>query len=107
MPEINPNRYGYWSTCFLLVSFLNNVMNFNSMIFALWPIWGFLTPILMFILFMGGTMFMVFLPSGLLGTLMFWGIMIFLVTASHLIPHEAVDGDHSLSLNHTASSLNI
>ena len=65
-----------------------------SMIFALWPIWGFLTPIIMFILFMGATMAMIFLPPGMLGTLLFWSLIVFLATASHLIPHEAVDGDH-------------
>ena len=64
------------------------------MIFALWPIWGFLTPILMLILFMGGTMFMVFLPDGMLGTLIFWAIMIFLATASHLIPHADIEDGH-------------
>jgi len=43
---------------------------------------------------MGGTMSMIFLPNGMLGTLIFWGSMIFLATASHLIPHDSVDGEH-------------
>jgi hypothetical protein len=60
----------------------------------MWPIWGFLTPVLMFVLFMGGSMSMVFLPGGMLGTLIFWAIMIFLATASHLIPHEPIDNGH-------------
>ncbi|TNV75939.1 hypothetical protein FGO68_gene13910 [Halteria grandinella] len=72
------------------------IVSFFCMIFALWPIWGFLTPIIMFILFMGATMSMIFLPPGMLGTLVFWSIIIFLATASHLIPHEAVDGDHQV-----------
>jgi len=65
----------------------------------MWPIWGFLTPLLLFILWMGGIMSMTFLPSGHLGTLIFWAIMIFLATASHLLPHEPIDANHELSVS--------
>ena len=65
------------------------------MILGLWPIWGFLTPVLMFVLFMGASMFMVFLPGGFIGSLIFWGIVIFLATASHLIPHDSIDVHNS------------
>jgi hypothetical protein len=71
-----------------------HIINFCSFILALWPVWGFLTPILMFILFMGASMTMVFLPSGILGSIIFWGAVVFLATASHLIPHQDVDAGH-------------
>jgi hypothetical protein len=47
---------------------------------------------------MGGMMFMSFLPGGHVGSLLFWGIMLFLVFMSHLIPHEPVDQGHDHSI---------
>lgn len=67
---------------------------YNSFIFAMWPIWGWLTPFIMFVIFMGGTMMMSFLPGGQIGNLIFWSIMIFLVFMSHMLPHEDVDAGH-------------
>lgn len=54
----------------------------------MWPIWGLLTPILMFVLFMGYTMLLTFLPNGFLGTLTFWALIMSMATLSHLIPHD-------------------
>jgi len=64
----------------------------------MWPVWGWLTPILMFVIWMGGMMFMSFLPGGHIGSLLFWAIMLFLVFMSHLIPHEPVDQGHDHSI---------
>ena len=55
---------------------------------ALWPIWGFATPIIMFVLFMAYTMALMFLPDGALGTLVFWTAVVATGTVSHLIPHD-------------------
>ncbi len=60
----------------------------------MWPIWGFLTPVLMIVLFMGATMAMTFLPSGTFGTLIFWACIVAMGTVSHLIPHQDVDSGH-------------
>ena len=43
---------------------------------------------------MGGTMMMSFLPSGQLGNLILWTIMISLTFLSHMLPHESVDEGH-------------
>eukprot|EP00347_Sterkiella_histriomuscorum_P020286 403338390 len=64
------------------------IVSFFSLLIALWPIWGWLTPIMMFILFMGYTMLLMFLPGGFLGTIIFWIMMFAMATVSHLIPHD-------------------
>ena len=57
---------------------------------AMWPVWGFLTPIYMLILIFGGSFSMLFLPGGSCGTLMFWALAIVAAIVSHNLPHEAV-----------------
>ena len=57
------------------------------LIFAIWPIWGFLSPIYIFILSIGYIFALGFLPSGTLGTIIFWLVTIAIGTYSHLIPH--------------------
>lgn len=65
------------------------VMIFVCAILAMWPIWGFLTPIYMLILAFGSTFSMMFLPSGKLGELLFWVALISISYISHTLPHEA------------------
>ena len=69
---------------------LSGVLSFFCGLLGLWPIWGFLTPIFMIVLFMGYTMSLTFLPSGFVGTLLFWVLMFALASTSHFIPHERV-----------------
>ena len=57
------------------------------MCLAIWPIWGFLSPIYIFILSFGYIFALTFLPSGKIGTLMFWILMIGAATISHKLPH--------------------
>ena len=54
---------------------------------AIWPIWGFWSPIYLFIMSLGYLFIMTFLPDGNLGTLVFWIITAAIATTSHLIPH--------------------
>ena len=55
---------------------------------ALWPVWGWLTPLILIVLFMGYTMVLTLMPSGFIGTLLSW-LLIFAASAtSHYIPHE-------------------
>ena len=65
------------------------VMIFVCAILAMWPIWGFLTPIYMLILTFGSTFSMMFLPKGKLGELLFWVGLISISYVSHTLPHEA------------------
>ena len=60
---------------------------FFSAVFGLWPIWGFLTPIYLAVLFMGYTMTLVFMPSGICGMLLFWIVTIGIAVATHFIHH--------------------
>lgn len=55
---------------------------------AIWPVWGFLSPIYIFILSFGYIFALTFLPGGKFGTVLFWILMVGLATMSHLIPHE-------------------
>ena len=57
------------------------------LIFAIWPIWGFLSPLYIFVLSIGYIFALGFLPGGTLGTIIFWLITIAVATYSHLIPH--------------------
>ena len=57
---------------------------------AIWPIWGFLSPIYIFILCFGGIFALSFLPGGKFGTLLFWVLMIGGATLSHELPHEDI-----------------
>lgn len=69
---------------------LAGVANFISFVLAMWPVWGFLTPIYVIILFFGGTFTMMFLPKGELGNLMFWVGSIAIAYISHTLPHDAI-----------------
>ena len=57
------------------------------LIMAIWPIWGFLSPIYIFIMSMGYIFVLTFLPGGTIGTITFWVLTIAVATFSHLIPH--------------------
>jgi len=63
---------------------------FICSILAMWPVWGFLTPVYMLIVFFGGTFSMMFLPSGNLGNLLFWVGTMAIGYISHTLPHEAI-----------------
>jgi hypothetical protein len=65
-------------------------MYMYSAMIGLWPLWGFFTPIIMFVLFMGYTMSLMFLPDGFIGTILFWVLMIGLASTSHFIPHDRI-----------------
>ena len=57
---------------------------------AVWPIFGFLTPFYLIIMFFGGSLTMTFLPGGSLGTLMFWILFFGIGYVSHTLPHDPV-----------------
>ena len=57
------------------------------LIMAIWPIWGFLSPIYIFIMTMGYIFVLTWLPGGTIGTIVFWALTIGVATFSHLIPH--------------------
>jgi hypothetical protein len=76
---------------FLLYYFKVKVYFSYSGIMGLWPLFGLLTPVYMFILFMGYTMVLLFLPSGFIGTIMFWGLCLSCGFTSHFIPHEPLN----------------
>jgi hypothetical protein len=65
---------------------MNWILFFSGMV-GLWPIWGILTPIYMVILFMGYSMSLMFLPDGLIGTLLSWVLTISIACTSHYLPH--------------------
>ena len=58
------------------------------LILAIWPIWGFLSPVYIIVLSMGYIFSLTFLPDGKCGTIVFWILMIALATLSHKLPHE-------------------
>lgn len=66
------------------------VGSFITAVMAMWPVWGFLTPIYMLILTFGGTLGMILLPGGNLGNLCFWIAFIVLGYISHTMPHEPI-----------------
>lgn len=55
---------------------------------AIWPVWGFLSPLYIFILSFGFIFALTFLPDGKCGTIMFWVLMVATATLSHTLPHE-------------------
>ena len=57
------------------------------LILAIWPIWGFLSPVYIFIMTMGYIFVLTFLPGGKIGVVLFWVLTIGVATFSHLIPH--------------------
>ena len=63
---------------------------FFSIIAATWPVWGFLTPIFMLIHFFGASFSMMFLPSGTLGTFLFWLLFGVGGYVAHNLPHDPV-----------------
>ena len=54
---------------------------------AIWPIWGFLSPVYIFILSFGFIFTLTFLPDGKCGTVIFWIATILIATLSHMLPH--------------------
>ena len=61
------------------------------LIVALWPIWGFLTPIYILVLTFGYIFSLTFLPDGKCGTIVFWILMIGIATLSHELPHAGYE----------------
>eukprot|EP00743_Colponemidia_sp_Colp-15_P006506 GILK01007005.1.p1 GENE.GILK01007005.1~~GILK01007005.1.p1 ORF type:complete len:201 (+),score=26.18 GILK01007005.1:280-882(+) len=64
----------------------------NSICFsvALWPVWGWVTLIILAVLFMGLMMTAHFLPSGFLGTVLISAIFFGASYTVHIIPHEGL-----------------
>jgi len=58
---------------------------------AIWPVWGFLSPIYIFVLCFGYIFALSFLPGGKFGTLVFWVLMIGGATLSHELPHADIE----------------
>ena len=54
---------------------------------VVWPIWGFLSPVFIFVLSFGYIFSLTFLPDGKCGTILFWILMIGIATLSHKLPH--------------------
>lgn len=69
---------------------LAGVVTFITSILAMWPVWGFLTPVYMLIVTFGSTFSMMFLPGGNLGNLLFWVGMFVIGYVCHTLPHDAV-----------------
>ena len=61
------------------------------LVVALWPIWGFLTPVYILILTFGYIFSLTFLPDGKFGTILFWVLMIGIATLSHTLPHAGYE----------------
>ena len=57
------------------------------MVIAIWPIWGFLSIIYIFIISLGYIFSLTFLPDGKIGLITFWLLMIGIATLSHTLPH--------------------
>ena len=57
------------------------------LILAIWPIWGILSPVYIFVLTMGYIFVLTFLPGGMIGTILFWVLTGAVGAMSHLIPH--------------------
>ena len=66
------------------------LLMFITAIMALWPIWRYLTPVYMLVLFFGYSFSLMFLPSGHLGTLMFYVGSGAAAYISHTMPHDPV-----------------
>lgn len=69
---------------------LAGVIGFITAIMAMWPVWGFLTPIYMISLFFGYSFSMLFLPNGHLGTLCFYLGTAAAAYISHTLPHDPI-----------------
>eukprot|EP00744_Colponema_vietnamica_P006835 GILI01009901.1.p1 GENE.GILI01009901.1~~GILI01009901.1.p1 ORF type:complete len:208 (+),score=42.28 GILI01009901.1:41-625(+) len=63
---------------------------FVLFLFGLWPVWGWLTILILFSLFMGFLMSAHFLPDGFLGSLSMAIIFFGASFTSHVIPHEGL-----------------
>lgn len=62
-----------------------------SVVFGLWPVFGFLTPIYLFVLFMGYTLALGFLPGNFCGTLLAWLLIFGVAAVSHYMDHEKLN----------------
>jgi len=69
---------------------LAGVVSFITAIMAMWPVWGFLTPVYMVVMFFGYSFSLMFLPSGHLGTLVFYLGTGAAAYISHTMPHDPV-----------------
>lgn len=69
---------------------ISMVLSVIFSIMAMWPVFGFLTPIYMLALTFGGTMSMILLPGGNLGNLCFWVGLIAVGYISHTMDHDPV-----------------
>lgn len=63
---------------------------FISGVMAMWPVWGFLTPVYFLILFFGYSFSLIFLPSGHFGTVVFYAGTFAGAYISHTMPHDPV-----------------
>jgi uncharacterized YccA/Bax inhibitor family protein len=54
-------------------------------------LWGFLTPIYIFVLFMGYSMALTFMPGGMCGTLFAWLLVFVVAAVSHYMDHEKLN----------------
>ena len=54
---------------------------------SIWPVWGFWSPLYVFLLAFGYIFALTFLPPGKAGTLVFWILLVAFGTMSHLLPH--------------------
>ena len=58
---------------------------------GLWPVYGLLTPIYLFVLFMGYSMALSFMPGGMIGTIIAWLLIFIIAYVSHELKHEDVN----------------
>mmetsp|Transcript_40931 Transcript_40931/g.88684 ORF Transcript_40931/g.88684 Transcript_40931/m.88684 type:complete len:215 (+) Transcript_40931:62-706(+) len=69
------------------------IVGFSSVwlfFFAFWPVWGLLTLVIQFVLFLGFVSAGHFLPSGTLGAILMFVIFFGAFFTSELIPHEGL-----------------
>ena len=66
------------------------VFMFISSFLSLFPVWGFSTILIIFVIFMGFSMTLTFLPGGYIGTLLAVMILFAMSATSHYIPHEGL-----------------
>ena len=63
---------------------------FNTSLIALWPVWGWYTPLMLFTMLMGYLMAGSFLPKGNIGSVAFLLLMAGSAMSSRYIPHEGL-----------------
>ena len=65
-------------------------ISYNSLMIAMWPVWGWYTIPILFIMFMGYLMAGSFMPKGKIGSIAFLMLLIGSGISSNYIPHQGL-----------------